>query len=53
MNIFNEFQFSEDTQALSSIVNSKSLKIDILVIVERKTDQNGKITQRLVYDKII
>jgi len=45
MDIFTEFQFSEDTQAFSAIVNLKSLKRDILVIVERKIDQKGKITQ--------
>lgn len=49
MDIFTEFQFSEDTQAFSAIVNSKSLKRDILVIVERKSDQKGKITQRLIF----
>ena len=49
MDIFTKFQFSEDTQAFSAIVNSKSLKRDILVIVERKADQKGKITQRLIF----
>ena len=42
IDIFTEFQFSEDTKAISIIVNSKSLMRDVLIIVERKTDQKGK-----------
>ena len=49
MNVFTEFQFSENIQAFYAVVNSRSLKRDILVIVERKSDQNGKITQRLIF----
>jgi hypothetical protein len=48
MDIFTESQFSEDIPAFSALVNSKSLKRDILVIVDRKTDLKGKITQRLI-----
>ena len=49
MDIFTEFQFTEDTKAFYAVVNSKSLKRDILLIVERKTDKKGKITQRLIF----
>jgi len=37
------------TQAFYAIVNSKSLKMDILLVVERKTDANGKTIQRLIF----
>lgn len=48
-NIFTQIQINDNTQAFYAVVNSKSLKTDILLIVERKTDENGKTIQRLIF----
>ena len=49
MDIFTQIQINDNTQAFYAIVNSKSLKIDILLVVERKTDERGKTIQRLIF----
>ena len=49
MEIFTQIQINENTEAFYAIVNSKSLKTDILLVVERKTDENGKTIQRLIF----
>jgi len=49
MDIFTQIQINDDTQAFYAVVNSKSLKTDILLVVERKTDANGKTIQRLIF----
>lgn len=49
MDVFTQIQINENTEAFYAIVNSKSLKTDILLVVERKTDENGKTIQRLIF----
>lgn len=50
MDVFTPIEMTDlTTQAFYAIVNSKSLKTDILLVVERKTDENGKTTQRLIF----
>ena len=49
MDIFTQIQINDTTQAFYAIINSKSLKTDILLVVERKTDENGKTIQRLIF----
>ena len=49
MDIFTQIQINDTTQVFYAIVNSKSLKTDILLVVERKTDENGKTIQRLIF----
>jgi hypothetical protein len=50
LDIFTQIQMNDKTtQAFYAIVNSKSLKMDILLVVERKTDENGKTIQRLIF----
>ncbi len=49
MDIFTHIEINDTTQAFYAIVNSKSLKTDILLVVERKTDENGKTIQRLIF----
>ena len=49
MDIFTPIEINDTTQAFYAIVNSKSLKTDILLVVERKTDENGKTIQRLIF----
>ena len=49
MNVFTQIQINENTQAFYAVVNSKSLKTDILLVVERKTEENGKTIQRLIF----
>lgn len=49
MNVFTEIKVDENTVAFYAIVNSKSLKTDILLVVEQKTDENGKTIQRLIF----
>jgi len=49
MDIFTQIQINDTTQAFYAIVNCKSLKTDILLVVERKTDENGKSIQRLIF----
>jgi hypothetical protein len=48
-NVFTQLQINDNTQAFYAVVNSKSLKTDILPVVERKTDKNGKTIQRLIF----
>ena len=49
MDIFTKVEFNNTTQAFYAIVNSKSLKTDILLVVEQNTDENGKMIQRLIF----
>jgi len=50
LDIFTQVEMNDKaTQAFYAIVNSKSLKMDILLVVERKTDANGKTIQRLIF----
>ena len=49
MDVFTKIDFNDSTEAYYAIVNSKSLKTDILLVVERTTNENGKITQRLIF----
>ena len=47
--VFTQIQINDNTQAFYAVVNSKSLKTDILPVVERKTEENGKTIQRLIF----
>jgi hypothetical protein len=49
MDVFTQIKVNDNTQAFYAVVNSKSLKMDILLVVERKTDENGKTIQRLIF----
>jgi hypothetical protein len=49
MDIFTQIQINDNTQGFYAVVNSKSLKTDILLVVERKTDENGNTIQRLIF----
>ena len=49
MKAFTKVQFNDSTEAFYAIVNSKSLKRDILLVIERKTDEQGKTIQRLIF----
>lgn len=49
MEVFTKIEFNDNTEAFYAIVNSKSLKRDILLVVERKTDEQGKTIQRLIF----
>jgi hypothetical protein len=49
MNVFTQIQINENTRAFYAVVNSKSLKTDILLVVEQKTEKNGKTIQRLIF----
>lgn len=49
MDIFTKIQVNETTQAFYAVVNSKSLKTDILLVLEQKIDENGKTVQRLIF----
>jgi len=49
MDIFTQIEFNDTTQAFYAIVNSRSLKKDILLVVEQKTDEKGKTIQRLIF----
>jgi hypothetical protein len=41
MKVFTKVQFNDSTEAFYAVVDSKSLKRDILLFVERKTDEQG------------
>lgn len=47
--VFTQVDINENTQAFYAVVNSKSLKRDILLVVERKKDEKEKVTQRLIF----
>ena len=49
MEVFTKAEFNDNTEAFYAIVNFKSLKRDILLVVERKTDEQGKTIQRLIF----
>lgn len=49
MKVFTSFQYNEQTQGLYAVVNSKSLKRDILLVVERTSTKEGKTIQRLLF----
>jgi hypothetical protein len=49
MDVFTQIKVNDNTQAFYAVVNSKSLKTDIMLVVERKTDENGKTIQRLIF----
>lgn len=49
MDFFTKIDFNDSTEAYYAVVNSKSLKTDILLVVERTTNDNGRITQRLIF----